>query len=66
MKRETLYEVWFSRGEGLRPGPRFRQREDAERYVFSHEGEASFALRAPDGRWELVTDRWRLRMHAPH
>lgn len=60
-KRNALYEVWFSRGDGLQKGPRFRQRIDAERYVFAHEGEASFALRAPDGHWEQVLARLRRR-----
>lgn len=65
MRSETLFEVWFSRGDGLRRGPRFRKRADAERYVLSREGEASFAVRAPDGHWELVTGRWRERTLGP-
>jgi hypothetical protein len=65
MHREALYEVWFSRGDGLRRGPRFRQRADAERYMYTRQDEASFALRGPDGRWELVTSRWRQRALPP-
>jgi hypothetical protein len=52
MERNHLYEVWFSRGAGLRRGPKFRARHDAERYVAEHWGEATFAVKAPDGHWE--------------
>jgi hypothetical protein len=53
-QRFALYEVWFSRGHGLQPGPRFRIAHDAERYIHDHLGEAAFAVRAPDGHWTLV------------
>jgi hypothetical protein len=48
----ALYEVWFSRGEGFTCSAKFRQLEDARRHVEEHAGEASFAIRDPEGRWE--------------
>ncbi len=53
-KQHALYEVWFSTGNGLHLGPRFRLGNDAERYVQQHLGEASFAVRAPDGHWTIL------------
>ncbi|MCA9678288.1 MAG: hypothetical protein H6709_09370 [Kofleriaceae bacterium] len=53
-RQPALYEVWFSVGEGFHRGPAFRLLADAERYVVQHLGEASFALRRPDGHWEIV------------
>ena len=55
--RTHLYEVWVSRGDGMRPGPRFRLLSDATRYVDEHDDGASLAVRAPDGRWELIVSR---------
>ena len=52
-----LYEVWCSRRKGITVGPKFRLLEDARRYVIGHRHEASFAIRNPDGRWELVLSR---------
>jgi hypothetical protein len=51
--RNGLYEVWISRGTGTTVGPRFRRLDDARRYVRDHHGEASFAIRTPDDRWEV-------------
>jgi len=45
------YEVWWSKGRGTHTGPRFGKLEDALRYVHHHAGEASFAIRNPQGRW---------------
>jgi hypothetical protein len=48
-----LYEVWFSRGNGFSTGPRFRFLDDARRYVADHLPEASYAIRDPEGHWEM-------------
>jgi len=48
---DQLYEVWFSQGDGLRRGPRFRLLHDAEIYVAQHRREATFAVKGPDGHW---------------
>jgi hypothetical protein len=56
-KPSRLYEVWFSRGAGLQPGPRFRIIEDARRYVAVHRTEASWAIRTPAGEWESFRRR---------
>ena len=47
----AMYEVWSSCGDGCQRGPRFRLLDDAVRYVTQHNGEASFAIRCPDGHW---------------
>jgi hypothetical protein len=52
-----LYEVWFSRGGGLHLGPKFLRLADAQRFVKSHAREASYAVRAPDGHWEMIMAR---------
>jgi hypothetical protein len=52
-----LYEVWFSRGSGFQVGPKFRLFEDARRYVEDHVRDASYAVRNPDGRWEMIVRR---------
>ena len=52
-----LYEVWWSNGTGLRPGPKFRLLSDAERYIADHAADASFAVKSPDGRWEVIVAR---------
>jgi hypothetical protein len=48
----ALYEVWFSRGEGFQCSAKFRLLDDARRHVAAHVGEASYAIRDPQGRWE--------------
>ena len=64
-KPRLLYEVWSSgEGRGLAPGPRFRLKADAVRYVREHAREATFMIRCPDGGWERLVprptprDRW--------
>jgi len=52
-----LYEVWFSRGTGTISGPKFRSLEDARRYALGHRNEASYAIRNPEGKWEMVLKR---------
>lgn len=52
-----LYEVWWSNGTGLKPGPKFRLLADARRYVEAHQHEASYAVRSPDGAWALILPR---------
>lgn len=46
-----MYEIWWSKGQGTEIGPKFKSLEDALNYVYSHEGEASFAVRMPDRSW---------------
>ena len=60
MQKHRLFEVWFSRGSGLRRGPAFRLWQDAEHYVHEHANEATFAVRAPDGHWETFSRRPRV------
>ena len=48
---DKLYQVWWSRGHGTHRGPRFRLLQDALRYLVDHSGDASYALRCPDGHW---------------
>lgn len=55
----VLYEVWFSRGTGLVLGPKFRRLDDAKRYVEDHRDLGSMAIRAPNGRWEVIVTRAR-------
>jgi len=55
-----LYEIWMSRGHGLYPGPKFRYLDDARRYVEDHRGEASLAVKGPDGEWEMIVARRRM------
>ena len=55
--RTRLYEVWLSSGTGLHVGPKFKLLQDAVRYVESHAAEASYAVRAPNGTWELIERR---------
>lgn len=52
-----LYEIWFSRGTGIQPGPKFKLLQDARRYVADHAREASHAIRGPDGHWEPIQAR---------
>jgi hypothetical protein len=52
-----LYEVWWSNGAGFRQGPKFRLLADAARYVSAHACDASFAVKSPEGRWELIVAR---------
>jgi hypothetical protein len=52
-----LYEVWFSRGAGTISGPKFRSLDDARRYAVGHRNDASYAIRNPDGKWELILKR---------
>jgi hypothetical protein len=56
-KRRELFEVWISRNDGLYPGPKFRLAHDAEEFIAEHAGEASFAVRAPDGHWKVIAAR---------
>lgn len=49
--KPKLFEVWMSRGEGLKNGPRFGKLVDALNYVGAHLDEASFAIRLPEGGW---------------
>lgn len=49
--RPPMYEVWTSVTHGITPGPRFRLRCDAIRYVLERSSEASFAIKNPDGSW---------------
>lgn len=46
-----LYEVWYSRGDGLLRGPKFKHLADAAQYVREQVGKGSYAVRAPNGRW---------------
>jgi len=46
-----MYEVWASTGHGTHVEARFRLLADAVRHVRDHAGEASFAIRQPDGTW---------------
>jgi hypothetical protein len=55
--RNRLFEVWLSHGEGIHVGPKFRLLADARRYIASHLDEASYAVRNPDGKWEMVVAR---------
>ena len=64
MKPTKTYQVWWSQGDGSRPGPRFPRLEDALEYVAKRAGEASFAIRQPDESWfrndrgHIVFSRW--------
>lgn len=51
MTGRQLYEVWYSRGEGLVQGPKFKYLTDAAQYVREQSANGTFAVRAPDGRW---------------
>jgi hypothetical protein len=52
--RRDLFEIWFSRTDGLYPGPKFQMAGDAEEYLIEHFDQAPFAIRAPDGQWSVV------------
>jgi len=51
MRYLSMYEVWWSKGTGTHTGPKFQKLEDALRYIHDHSGEASFAIRNPEGAW---------------
>ena len=53
----TLYQVWVSRGEGMVAGPKFRDLDDARRYIDEHCAGASAAIKAPDGQWPIIRSR---------
>lgn len=50
-QEKYLYIVYASKGDGLERGPGFRHYADALRYIGAHWGEASFAVRSPEGRF---------------
>ena len=54
-----MYEVWWTVGDGMHRGPRFRYRSDAERYIDERLYHASFAIRDPEGEWCA----WKPRRH---
>jgi len=60
VKAEPLYEVWMSHGVGLEPGPKFKNLDDACRFIDQHTGEASFAIRTPQHTWTMIRARRRL------
>jgi len=60
MRVLPLYEIWMSEGRGMKLGPRFRLLHDAERYIEEHRGEASLAVKSPDGKWEMIASRRRM------
>ena len=49
MSTNNQYEVWWSKGQGSQRGPTFAHLEQALKYVSDHAGEASYAIRQPDG-----------------
>ena len=51
MNRKQLFQVWKSIGQGLRRGPRFASLDDAVRFAFSHQNNASYAIQMPSGNW---------------
>lgn len=55
-----MYEIWWSQGNGTQKGPKFRRLSDAQRYVFEHAGQASFAIRGPVGYWVKWDDTGRI------
>ena len=57
MRKDHLFEVWYSQGNGLHRGPSFKLRHDAVVYVEQHRGEATFAVREPDGKWTTFGER---------
>ena len=60
-----MYEIWWSKGFGTHTGPRFRKLEDALRYVHDHAGEASYAIRHPEGHWCKVDRTNRIASRMP-
>ena len=46
-----MYEVWWTRGNGMKKGPEFQRLEYAVRYMLERSAWASFAVRSPSGTW---------------
>lgn len=56
MAKPWLFEIWMSSGSGMRPGPKFSKLTDALHHVERHIGEASFAIKLPNGTWFETSD----------
>jgi hypothetical protein len=46
-----MYEIWATQGQGGIKIHETETLEEALKYILSHKGEASFAIKLPDGRW---------------
>jgi hypothetical protein len=52
--RHHVYEIWATQGQGGDKIAEFKSLADALAYVEQHEGEASYAIKYPNGQWH----RW--------
>ncbi len=48
---KTVYEVWATQGQGGIKESEHPTLEEALAYVTKHKGEASFAIKYPNGSW---------------
>ena len=46
-----MYELWATQGQGGSKELEFKTLQEALDHVEQHKGEASFAIKYPDGKW---------------